>query len=294
MSDKSHATPDGLFALSNHRLMALSGRDALAFAQAQFMNDVTRLGDGQWQWNGWLTPKGRVIALFAVLRVNAETLWLVVPDADTAQLADTLRRYVFRSKVTIAVREDLHLAGHFGAPRVASGPMASLGAAAPAAWNAELDMSAEGGPRALYVLAAPVAPSPMHEAQWAAADLRHGLPRLPASQTEHWTPQQLSLERLRGFSVKKGCYPGQEIVARTHFLGKVKRGLLLVKGVAPFEAGAELFAAGEPLGTVVSSATDGTGSVGLAVVPLDRDTTAPMTIHGQATAEGSLLGGLER
>ena len=88
MPDKSHATPDGLFALSNHRLMALSGRDALAFSQAQFMNDVTLLRDGQWQWNGWLTPKGRVIALFALLRVDGETLWLVLPDADPGPLAE--------------------------------------------------------------------------------------------------------------------------------------------------------------------------------------------------------------
>ena len=294
MPDKSHAMPDGLFALSNHRLMTLSGRDAVAFAQAQFMNDVTLLADGQWQWNGWLTPKGRVIALFALLRVNAETLWLVVSDTDAGQLAAALKRYVFRSKVAIAVRGDLHVAGHLGPPLVAAGPMASLEPAAPAAWSAELDMSAEGGPRAWYVLASPVAPSPAHEGQWAATDLRHGLPRLPASQIEHWTPQQLSLERLRGFSVKKGCYPGQEIVARTHFLGKVKRGLILVECTVPFEAGAELLAAGGALVTVVYSAPHGTGSVGLAVVPLDRDTTTTMSIHGHTTAEGSLLGGLDR
>ena len=55
--------------------------------------------------------------------------------------------------------------------------------------------------------------------------MRHGLPRLPASQREQWTPQQLALDRLAAYSVKKGCYPGQEIVARTHFLGKAKRSL---------------------------------------------------------------------
>ena len=69
--------------------------------------------------------------------------------------------------------------------------------------------------------------TPSLQARWFAHDLHAGLPRLPASQREQWTPQQLSLERLHAFSVKKGCYPGQEIVARTHFLGKAKRGLVL-------------------------------------------------------------------
>ncbi|TWI11686.1 YgfZ/GcvT domain-containing protein [Aerolutibacter ruishenii] len=310
MSDKSHAMPDGLFALPHHRLMALSGRDAVAFAQAQFMNDVTLLTDGQWQWNGWLTPKGRVVALFALLRVDAETLWLVLPDAEPGPLADALKRYVFRSKVAIAVRDDLHIAGRLGAPLVASGAVASLAlptsigtgtplsnaetAAGDVPALVELDMSGDGGPRALYVLARPLAPSPASEAAWAAADLRHGLPLLPAGQAEHWTPQQLSLERLKAFSVKKGCYPGQEIVARTHFLGKVKRGLMLVTSSVPFDAGAELLADVSPLGSVVSSMADDAGSVGLAVVPLERDAAAALTIAEAQVTEAPLLGGLAR
>ena len=296
MPDKSQATPDGLFALSNHRLMTLSGRDAIAFAQAQFMNDVTLLADGQWQWNGWLTPKGRVIALFVLLRADAETLWMVVFDTDARQLADALKRYVFRSKVALAVREDLHVAGRLGAPLAASGAMANVSrsAAGGGAVEVELDMAGDGGPRALYISASPHAPSPALETEWATADLRHGLPRLPASQIEHWTPQQLSLERLKAFSVKKGCYPGQEIVARTHFLGKVKRGLMLVSTTASLDAGAELLAAGSALGTVVASAGDASGSIGLAVVPLERDASAALTIGEVPATESALLGGLAR
>ena len=57
MHDKPQAAPAHEFALPGHAVLALSGRDAVGFAQAQFMNDVTVLADGQWQWNGWLTPK---------------------------------------------------------------------------------------------------------------------------------------------------------------------------------------------------------------------------------------------
>lgn len=289
MTDKSHATLDGLFALSNHRLMALTGRDAVAFAQAQFMNDVSLLGNGQWQWNGWLTPKGRVIALFALLRLDDETLWLMLPDADPATVVDALKRFVFRSKVAIAVRNDLHVAGRFATPLCASGATLS----GDAGGGLELDMSGSA-PRTLWISPSPALPAPALEAAWTAADLRHGVPRLPASQAEHWTPQQLSLERLKAFSVKKGCYPGQEIVARTHFLGKAKRGLMLISAAKPIEAGSEVRADDAVLGPVVSASADGTHWSGLAVVPLERDAAASLMVHGHPVTEEPLAEGLAR
>src|SRR5688500_8296023 len=121
MSDKPQPAATGSFALPDHGVITLTGRDAVGFAPAQTMNDVAALADGQWQWNGWLTPKGRVIALFAVLRLDAQSLWLIVPNADARALAAGLQRFVFRSKVVIAVRDDLYVSGRFGAPQAASG-----------------------------------------------------------------------------------------------------------------------------------------------------------------------------
>ena len=93
-------------------------------------------------------------------------------------------------------------------------------------------------------------------ALWRVQDLQHGLPRLSAAQREQWTAQQLSLERLPAFSVKKGCYPGQEIVARTHFLGKAKRGLVLFRAEAEVVDGAEVHAEDRSIGKVACSATN--------------------------------------
>src|SRR5690606_26461712 len=101
MSDKSTAAPDAFFAIPGHRVLAMEGRDALKFAQAQFTSDVAGLADGHWHWSGWLTPKGRVIALFALLRFHPEQLWLVFPDADPAAFAAQLQRFVFRTKVLL-------------------------------------------------------------------------------------------------------------------------------------------------------------------------------------------------
>lgn len=285
-----HDNPQAAFALPDHRLIALSGRDAMAFAQAQFMSDINALAPGNWQWSGWLTPKGRVIALFAVLKLDDETLWLLVPDADPVTLAAALQRFVFRSKVTISVHDDLRVEGAFDAPICASGSVF----AGEADGGVELDFGAEGGTRTLRILSASTAShDPARVARWAAFDLQHGLPRLPSSQTDHWTPQQLSLERLNAFSVKKGCYPGQEIVARTHFLGKVKRGLALVEGDAALHAGDDIRSADGPLGHLVAAASTDGRHLAVAVVPLAH-ASAGLNVAGVDVIEQPLRGGLSR
>jgi len=272
------------FRLPGHAVLAITGRDAIAFAQAQFMNDVAALADGQWQWNGWLTPKGRVVALFALLRLDAETLWLVLPDMDARDFAAKLQRYVFRSKLTLAPRE-LACVGSFEAPRQAGG----AGFAALEDGWVELDMSADDAARCLRIGGVPARDDPDGLARWDASDLAHGLPRLRGEQIEQWTPQQLSLERLRAFSVKKGCYPGQEIVARTHFLGQAKRGLALFEADAPLESGADVRAGDRAIGSVVTTA----GRLALAVLPLER-AEAALRVHDVSLHERPLLEGLAR
>ena len=93
----------------------------------------------------------------------------------------------------------------------------------------ELDLGTDAHPRTLQVGPTAAPSDPDAHARWRALDMAFGLPRLPADQADSWTPQQLSLDRLRAFSVRKGCYPGQEIVARTHFLGQVRRGLVALR-----------------------------------------------------------------
>lgn len=284
MPDNPQAAPDGWFRLSDHRLLSLTGRDAVAFAQSQTMNDVAALEDGRWQWNGWLTAKGRVIALFGLVRIAADTVWLVVPDADADALAERLRRFVFRSKVAIAVRDDLAIAGRLRASDLASGNHWAGDPAMAIELDLSGDLDGHHAGRSLRIgpaLAADDIPAAL--AAWRHQDLEHGWPRLDATQSEQWTPQQLSLERLRAFSVKKGCYPGQEIVARTHFLGQAKRGLALIEADAPPSSGSALDAADPQAGTVVSTA----GDLALAVVPLDAASAPPRDDESPASGGAS-------
>jgi folate-binding protein YgfZ len=278
------------FALPGHRVIALEGRDAIVFAQSQCMNDVEAAPPGRWQWNGWLTPKGRVIALFALVRITQESVWLIVPDADVHILAEQLQRFVLRRQLQVTVRGDLHAAGRFESPENAAG--ASF--AGTPEDGIELDFNGFGLRRTLRI--APGHPAPIDEEaemRWRASDLRLGFPRLPASQAEQWTPQMLSLDRLHAFSVKKGCYPGQEIVARTHFLGQVKRGLTMFECPDEPEVGANVDVGAAPLGQIVSAARNGEGWIALAVLPVDRP-EAQVATQGMALRERALLAGLAR
>ncbi len=296
MPDNPQTPQTSWFALPDHQVVAISGRDAVAFAHAQTMNDVGALQDGQWQWNGWLTAKGRVIALFAVIRIDSDTLWLLLPDADPDAFVAQLRRFVFRSKVAIRVRDDVSVIGRLQASALASGNH-WVGDSADVI---ELDLSGELGNgqlgRSLRIGPATTASVDATACEtWRRADLEHGWPRLDAAQSGQWTPQQLSLDRLRAYSVKKGCYPGQEIVARTHFLGQAKRGLALICGQTPLLAGAELSGDGAVLGSLVSVC----GQMALAVIPLTPEKNALQTSEGHAVSEAfwvrqPLLDGLAR
>ncbi len=272
--------PAGFFALEDHDVLALDGPDAVAFAQAQFANDVAALSAGRWQWSAWLTPKGRVQAVFALLRTGEASLRLLLPDFDATELGDALRRFVFRRKLAIAARADLHVSGAFAGPAAAAG--AQL--AGDESTALELDYGAPALPRTLRLSPTAGRADAAGQSAWAVADLRLGLPRLPVAQRAQWTPQQLALDRLHAFSVKKGCYPGQEIVARTHFLGKAKREPLLLRVADGVEAGAEVAQAGRAIGSVASTAGD-SPRLALAVLPLERGEAALEVAGGEAVVE---------
>lgn len=277
--------------LPGHPLVSLQGADAAAFAHAQFSSDVTALPLLHWQWSAWLSAKGRTLAVFQLLRLAEDHVMLVLADGDADAIASQLQRFVFRRKVKVQVRTDLAVTGAFTAPEAASG--AAIALAEGADW--ELDLGSDALPRTLRISAPDAAAMEADAAAdafalaWRQADLRFGLPRLDASQREVWTPQQLGLDRLNGYSVKKGCYPGQEIVARTHFLGKAKRAVQLLHTAAPAQAGEPVQQDGAALGTIASVA----GDLALAVLPLETS-DGELQVGGEPARRVPLLDGLAR
>jgi hypothetical protein len=267
--------------LSGFTLLQISGPEAAAFLQAQTMNDVLTLTTGQWQWNGWLNPKGRVIALFALLKAADEQFLAILPDFPAAELLPRLQRFVLRARVQLRVVADQACAADIGVK-----PSHEAGQA--------LDFSGDGGQRQLLLLpvTSPLLDDPNLEtdARWYAMDLAHGLPRLAESQREAWTPQMLSLERFTAFSLKKGCYPGQEIVARTHYLGQAKRQLVRLTGTALVAGREVLDDTGRALGSLVCANAE--GNEGLAVMAA-ADSALRLT-NGSPVTAMPMQGGLQR
>lgn len=297
MSFNLNLSSTTLPAISGFTALSIEGVDATAFAQAQFTTDVASLAPGHWHWSAWLTPKGRVIAVFALLKLDPRTLWLVLPDFPAAELAARLQRFVFRSKVELRARDDIIACADLDGSRLPAPTMPAELLGAPDAGLA-MDLSTEAGARRLALLPAGHpgigANAPDVDAAWRLTDLRHGLPRLGPEQVEAWTPHMLSLDRLAAFSVKKGCYPGQEIVARTHFLGQSKRGLVrLALPAMPTDAGEVTDVDGTPLGPLVCRAITGEAREALAVLPLDRIGGA-LSLSGTPLRQLPLLDGLAR
>src|SRR5690606_15176201 len=154
-------------------------------------------------------------------------------------------------KVQLKRPDGASLCGSFTAPAEATGATTSTDAKG----RVEFDFGDGTRPRTLRVCQGCSAPTDDDAlARWRAYDIAHGLPRPGPATLDAFTPQQLSLDRLRAYSVRKGCNPGQEIVARTHFLGQAKRGLALLGcGEVP-APGAQVMEADRGIGTVVAAA----------------------------------------
>ena len=284
MPDNLHSSEAAFSALPGHRIVGLQGPEAVAYAQAQFSSDVGALSVGQWHWSAWLTAKGRVMAIFMLCRPAEDELLMVLADGHAEEIAAQLQRFVFRRKLRIAARDNLHAGGGFVAPAVA-GPdqMRREGAG----W--EFDLGIPALPRTLRLDMAAFPDRPGFELQWRQADLKLGLPRLDEFPSEQWTPQQIGLDRLAAYSVKKGCYPGQEIVARTHFLGKAKRVAQLIQVPAGTAAGAALHTGTQAAGVVACVA----GDLALAVLPIESE-DLPLQLGDTAVPRLALLAGLAR
>jgi folate-binding protein YgfZ len=258
--------------LEDFAVLHIRGRDAVAFAQAQLANDLRTLAVHAWHWNCLLNAQGRVIALMQLLRIDDEHLVAVLPAASAGMVRDHLARYVLRSKVVLAVDAACPL-GRFG-----NGP-ASLAAGGTVEAEGSGSRWAMGGSGARELAVGAEAVDVGDAATWRAADIDDRIPWLVGDAVAAHVPHALGLGALPAFSTTKGCYPGQEIVARTHFLGRNKRRLARFEasGTREHAPGTRLLGAdaqaADAAGHVVASTTLPEGRVtGLAVV---RDDAAP-------------------
>jgi tRNA-modifying protein YgfZ len=189
-----------LIPLRHLAVVEFSGADAARFLHGQLSNDVLALADGESQLTSLNSPKGRVVAILRLLR-RADRLYAILPESLAVPLVERLGKYVLRTKVTLRVATpELAVYGSLDAPE-------RFVLQAPPAKSTELDTA--GSLEA-----------------WKRSAIAAGLPQVYSATSEVFVAQMLNLDLVNGISFRKGCYTGQEIIARTQNLGRIKRRML--------------------------------------------------------------------
>ena len=265
MSTNTSAPPaaNGALALRDWGLIRAHGADAASFLHAQLTQDMLHLKPVQAQLAGYCSAKGRLLATFVIWRM-AEDEFALACSADL--LAPTLKRlsmFVLRAKCKLedaSARWPLHGLAGPAADSLLAGvlPESAWSCAAHAGgWVLRLP-SVDGVSRYLWAGPEALALPPMEPQAWRWLEVRSGLARITAATVEQFVPQMLNLELLGGVNFKKGCYPGQEVVARSQYRGTLKRRTYLMDSQAALREGMEVFHSadpGQPAGMVVLSAS---------------------------------------
>jgi len=206
------------------------------------------LAAGQWQFSAWLDARGRVQALFHLARRSDQALTMLLRGGDGEAVAAALRRYVFRSRVSILAAAPCPL--HGGPPAPAYALCGGNGTLALGCGTHSMCLATPGD----------------EVADWRMQQLRAGWPWLPEAELGQWLAPALSLLRLRAVVTDKGCYPGQEIVARLHFRGTHKQHLCSLVSAGAMRAGETLGAGDHATARVLDATPADTGFEALAVL----------------------------
>ncbi len=298
---KSAAEDNILTDLSHLCLIRVSGDDAGAFLQSQLSNDINQVAADHSQISAYCTPKGRMLAIFRIFHSDGDYL-LQFPVSLRESVIKRLQMYVLRAKVSFADETDRVAIGLSG-----PGADALLGdQSLPHPTEVDGCTLQQGtlivrlpGPHPRYQLMGDTTKmgqlwgtlskqaTPTGEAAWSWLDIMAGLPTVTPATSEAFVPQMANLELLAGVNFKKGCYPGQEIVARMQYLGKLKQRMVRLSVVGDHlpEPGEAVHAPNFPnqsAGTVVSAqpAPGGQGYDLLAVVQISSVENGELHLGG--------------
>lgn len=268
----------GISKLSYYALISVSGADAAHFLHSQLTNDIKLLAENQACLAGYCTPKGRLLASLLVwksVESGQETIIIEMPAELQESLQKRLQMFIMRSQVKL---------NHITESSVVLGILGETTIAQLTHWFPQLPTTAyelikntagillrladaDGVARYQWIMATSLfeqiwpalsttIPN-LPEHKWLLSEIHAGIPHISLATQEKFTPQMINYELIGGVSFKKGCYPGQEIVARSHYLGKQKRRMFLAQINNPtVQNGMEVFASddlNQPCGMIVNA-----------------------------------------
>lgn len=286
--------------LSHHAIISVSGTDADEFLQGQLTNDLRQLSEQCSQLSAWCSPKGRVLAIFRIIRREGK-LYLLLPRDLLARVLQRLRMYILRADVQVDDASDEMVRFGIQGSAAQQALQDSCGDA-PASDHqvracGELSLVRVPGEVPRFEVIGPLPPAQaLWEALassvaavaaqcWALGDILAGIPSIDADSSDQYLPQMLNLELLGSVSFDKGCYAGQEIVARTQHLGRLKRRMYGAHIVAspPPPQGTPIFDAGAPakasVGKIlIALPASGSDTAALVVLGIDHAQSVDLRI----------------
>jgi folate-binding protein YgfZ len=289
--------------LSQLGVIAFNGDEAASFLQNQLTNDVRNLHADGAQWNGYCSPKGRLLGNFLMWR-QADDYCLQLAGEILSSVQKRLSMFIMRAKVQVRDASDesvrLVVAGKQAAAAV-SAAMGALPEAAMHSATVEAGQVIRVGEDKFVLSIAPGraeavwtilrgSTTPVGAPVWDWLRLNAGIPMIVTATQEQFVPQMVNYEVIGGVSFQKGCYPGQEIVARSQYLGKLKRRMFLAQVDAEAAPGDALYSAdieGQATGTVVNAAPSPSGGFDVLVV-VQVESANTQTLHLKA-ADGAIL-----
>lgn len=289
--------------LSDVGLIAFQGDDTTTFLQGQLTNDARKLTQHQAQYSGLCSPKGRLLGSFLLWQQGDSTYLQLAAELQPA-LQKRLSMYILRAKVKARdAREEMvrvGIAGHRATEIVSALFGCTLDADMSTAEVEQVSVIRFTADR--YQISAPVADkerlfaqlaqeaSAIDEAQWQWLEIRAGVPTITLATQEQFVPQMVNFDLTNSVNFQKGCYTGQEIVARTQYLGKLKRRMYLVHSDVVMAAGNEIYSPdmeGQAMGMVVNAQpTPDGGWDALAVMQISSVATQPLHLQ---SLDGALL-----
>ena len=250
--------------------LKVSGADAAAFLHNQLSNDIQNLPENQALYASYSSPKGRVLANMLVL--NTADGYLLMFARDLCEpIAKRLQMFVMRSKVTIEqVSERYSVAGMLSEKEIPLSLFEVMPLTLPTTLEGNIYQVnlPHGG---AYHISDQIELLPEYqnviEAEWQSLEITHGYPWISAATTETCVAQMLNLHILGAVNFKKGCYPGQEIIARAQYRGQVKRGLVILDAPTDLPVGSSVLnEAQEDVGVVINSVRENERYCALAVI----------------------------
>lgn len=299
-------------ALTDLGLIQVAGDDAASFLHSQLSNDVERLADGEVRRAAYCSPKGRMLASLLYWK-SGDSVLLQLSRTIQPAVQKRLSMFVLRAKAKLSdINASQVVLGLGGAaagaalqawfpqlPAAADSNvdtacgtllrLADAGGAARYQWIASVETAQQAWPQLVATL------QPLNTSAWRLSEIRAGIPQIIAATQEKFVPQMVNFELIGGVNFRKGCYPGQEIVARSQYLGKLKRRMAIVAlADSAVSAGMEVYAAAEPeqpCGMIVNAEQDGEHS-SLALLEIKASAQEAGDIH-LGSASGVALQFLE-